>query len=184
MGRYCSGQCTRSSSASSNSCMRCGKRRPRFQAAFATLNSRIRGTYSVCPRNASVTAAAPSSPNSTAATAEASATLSGITHLANDVHRSRSALRQLPPLRAFVELVDRHRDGPTGRRLDDIEQLALERSLVLRRSIAEPFDDLVGHVLDRQADGHGNGSIIAPFWNHGRDNPLHTRRPRGATMGD
>src|SRR5581483_3067270 len=155
------------SSASARSPARSGNWRARFHAACASSNSSSAGACRRWPATASRTERAARSSKASAAIADASMTLSGIPGFSDDVDGPRSALRQLQALDAAVHLVDAQRRRLVGRALDDVEQLALERALVVRRAIAQPLDDPVGHVLDREADRH-DGSIIAPLWNHSR----------------
>src|SRR4051812_49015202 len=110
-----------------------------------------------------MTSSAAGSAKASAASADASITLSGITQVAND-RRGALAGRQLQLPDPLVYLARRNRGQFVRRLLDQIEQLALERSTIARRAGAQSLDHLVGHVLDRQAHSH-DGSNIAPYWN-------------------
>src|SRR4051794_938351 len=113
-----------------------------------------------------MTASAAGSAKASAASADASITLSGIAHVAND-RRGALAGGQLQVPDPLVHLARRNRGHFVRGLLDEIEQLALERSTVARRAGAQPLHHLIGHVLDRQADSHNNGSNIAPNRNQG-----------------
>jgi hypothetical protein len=64
----------------------------------------------------------------------------------------------------------RGRRRPQGCGFHDGHQLALQRTVIALRTLAQPPCQGLGHVLDRQADRHQclqNGTM-APFWRHGR----------------
>src|SRR3954463_6912520 len=107
-----------------------------------------------------MTASAPGSAKAIAASADASTTLSGIAHFANDVGRALTRGQvQLPDPIEHLSRGDRRHF--VGGALDEIEQLALQRSAVAHRPRAQPLEHIVRHVLDRQAGSHG--SIIVPY---------------------
>src|SRR4051812_22088281 len=170
------------SSASTKRAEAAGWRRERFHATFISSNTTRDGACSRWPSISSITASAPGSANAIAASADASTTLSGIAHLADDV---RGALArgevQLPDP---VEHLARGDRGHFVRRaLDQIEQLALQRSAVAHRAGAQPFDYFVRHVFDGETGGHGSNMVL--YRNHvvnrsrGRDmSTRRSRRPR------
>src|SRR5712692_4586019 len=102
-----------------------------------------------------------------AARADASTTLSGIAHLADDIRRAL-AHRQIQFLDALEHVASGDRGHFVGGALDEIKKLPLQRPSVARGPLTKPFDHVCGHVLDREAYRR-HGSIIAPQWNHCKD---------------
>src|SRR5580704_8408356 len=150
------------SSASRNSAVPAGCFFARFQATLINSNTISVGACSRWPSISSMTDSAAGSANASAASADASMTLSAIAQLADDVCRA-FASGQIQLANPIVDVPCRDHGHVVDRALDQIEQLTLQRAAVPLRACAQPLDHSVGNVLDGEARRHG--SIIAPQWN-------------------
>src|SRR5438270_8295946 len=122
-----------------------GSARAFLHAAFITSNGSNSGECRWCPAISERIRSPSGSPNTTAHIADASTTLSGIAHLADDVDRSRTAW-QLEPLRPLVHLPKRQRRNVFSRLLDDREQFALQRPAIAGRPFPKSRHDRTRNV--------------------------------------
>src|ERR1700730_13278272 len=116
-------------SAAAYSSARSGCARVFFQAIFANSNGRRPGACTRDSDNWRRTASASGSPNAIAPSADASMTLSDITHLPDDVHRAGTC-GEFPLLPTLVQFVYAQ-PGVLHRFLEDDQELTLTRPMMM-----------------------------------------------------
>src|SRR5437899_9379397 len=133
----------------------CGSRRSFFRQTLAISKPSKAGAKRLLRSSRAATASASGSPNSKAAKAEASTTLTAIPIGADDrCGFGRGLKPKLPDFRK--DLLGRQPARPADCLFDDCQQLTLQRAMMLCRTLSQAFDDIVGGVLDREVDGHPN----------------------------
>src|SRR5262245_40399650 len=173
-----------SSSASSMSAASAGACFILVRAMFVNSNGSMAGACHCSRSSTATTRGASGSRNMTAASADASTTITRLSeqphevpgpvgaHLPDDADRVTRLGREAACLRPLVDLLDGEGGGLVGRLLDHLEQLSLKGSPIALRAQTQLLDDLARDVLDGEADGHA--SIRAPWRNHsGTTAPPH-----------